>query len=127
MKYGGIILLILTIISCKHDYTAIQGVWRVDSPFYKATYQINEHDGKQKCAVINYNDGTSKYSNDSAKPYFLYKNIKYSKNQYVEVDGMSGATVKAGQTEFRLLHKDTLQVTTYLHKKPLKEQWIRQK
>lgn len=127
MNYGWIILLTIGLLGCKHDYSPLHGEWRVDSPFYKAKYHIGLYDDAQKCAVVSYDDGTSRYYNSAGNPYFLYDNIKHHDGHYIVVDGMSGATVIAGQTTLNLKNNDTLQVTTYIHHKPLVEQWIRLK
>lgn len=122
--------LLLTIvsfigISCNSNHD-LDGYWKVDSDFYKATYHIQEVDNQTKAHIVSYNDGTTKYTSETRPNQFLFNNLK--KKDDVYVDAISGATKtssKGNTNHIRIKHKDTLEVTTYLMNKPLTEFWIR--
>lgn len=78
--------------------------------------------------VLYYNDGTSKYTYNEKKPYYIFTGLQ--KGNGIYVDAVTGAT-SSNQTqktlEIEKKHLDTLEVTTYIRNKPLKEIWIRKK
>lgn len=126
MKTPFVFLCLLAItISCSSSED-IDGYWSVKNDFYKATYLIDEFNNKKKALVVSYNDGTTAYTKDSKPNQFLFQNLKKKDGGYV--DAVSGATKTSDkQTLNRIdpVSKDTLEVTTYISGKPLKEHWIR--
>jgi hypothetical protein len=124
MMKKGILLVFVIVWSCTTDSAALLGRWHVDSKFYRATYDIVEVDGDLKVEVIYYNDDTTILKQNKAKPYYLYNDLKPKGDQFV--DAISGATKSNTQeVSFKLRHKDTLEVTTYILKKSLTETWIK--
>lgn len=118
------IILCLLVFSCSKNSETLLGTWKVDSKFYRATYNIVEVDGDLKAEVIYYNDDTTVLRQNKAAPFYLFHNLKYQDDH--SLDAISGATKTKAQPVFiKLKHKDTLEVTTYLSKKPLKEIWIK--
>ncbi len=118
-------VLFVFLIGCGHDHSPILGKWSVESNFYSATYNIVEIGNRIKCEVLYYNDGTSSYKKDAGSPYYLSENLQYKNGIYI--DGVSGATTKMSEQKINitLIHKDTLNVTTYIMNKPLIEHWIK--
>ncbi|WP_292945370.1 hypothetical protein [Olleya sp. UBA1516] len=119
------ILLIIT-FSCSKSAPELLGVWQVKSNYYKATYSIINENDSIKAKVLYYNDGTTILRKEDKNTFYVFENLKPSNNGYV--DAVSGAT-KTNEIkpniELQSLHKDTLEVITYLRNKPLKEVWIR--
>lgn len=114
----------LFILSCNKDTKALLGTWKVDSKFYRATYNIVEVDGDLKAEVIYYNDDTTILRQNKDNPFYLFHNLNYKDD--ASIDAVSGATKTKSQPIFlKLKHKDTLEVTTYFSTKPLKEIWIK--
>lgn len=114
-----------TLYSCsKHD--EILGQWKTNNGFYHALYEIHTSDNGFDCKVIKYNDGTTSFDENHGKQYYLFKDLKWNKESYI--DGISGASMKTTSKkkfEVRLLSKDSLEVTSYLLHKPRKEFWTR--
>lgn len=102
----------------------ILGVWQVKSPYYKATYEITHTKDKLVGKVIYYDDGTTiLHETGTAKDIFL-KNLHYKNGMYI--DAVSGATNTTEKTTKLIMkHRDTLQVRSYVHHKPLTEIWTR--
>ena len=103
------------------------GIWKVDSKFYKATCKILEENDTVKGEVLYYNDNTTVYRSKKgqAKSYF-FNNIKEKNGTYI--DAISGATKTKNKNKTATLHlvsTDTLEITTYIMNKPLKEIWVR--
>jgi len=126
MKIQTYILLLLIMCSCSKTPTVLLGQWKVESKYYQATYAIIEDNDSIKAKVLYYNDGTTIVREKDQKDYYVFKNLKYTNNRYV--DAVSGATkVKEIQPSIELnpIHKDTLKITKYIRNKPLKEVWTR--
>lgn len=120
------IFFLLATMSCSQQEEILLGKWVVHSRFYQASYQILEEEKEFKALVLYYNDGTSKYQYDGSNKHFLFTKLKKKKGQYI--DAISGATTKEGRGEHLSIHpknKDTLEVTTYIMDRPLKEIWTR--
>lgn len=67
-----------------------------------------------------------KFNSSKNTEYFIYKNIIFKNNQFI--DAVSGATkTNTNSTTFTLLHPDTLEITNYLHHKKHTEKWIKEK
>lgn len=107
------------------SYTELNGTWVLNSPYYKATYLIEDNDAEQKCEVIKYDDGTSKFQRDLNAPFFLFEKIKFKDGDFHAVDCASGATMKADKFVLTPISEDTLQVTSYIDHHPLIENWVR--
>ena len=103
------------------------GLWKVDSKFYKATCEIVEEANTLKGLVIYYNDDTTVYRYEEGQPKkYFFNNLKEKDSVYV--DAIAGATKTENSNEvvtLNLLSKDTLEVTTHIMQKPLKEIWVR--
>lgn len=118
-------LIFFYIISCNKK-SDIKGIWKVQSPHYNSTIEIADYDESLKAKVITYNDGTQKFNSSKNTEYFIYKNIIFKNNQFI--DAVSGATkTNTNSTTFTLLHPDTLEITNYLHHKKHTEKWIKEK
>lgn len=124
MRHILLVCLIAVTLSCVADTSPLLGTWKVDSPFYRATYQIENHSGKCRAKVLYYNDDTTVYRYNDDDPWYQFTNLKSKKNEYV--DAISGAT-KTGKQSISIVpvHKDTLKVTSYILHKPLTETWFR--
>lgn len=119
-------LTVFFLLSCQsHNYEELNGKWRVDSPYYKATYVIHHEDAKQKCEVFRYDDGTSSYHKRAESPYYLFEKVYHKNGQLYGVDGLSGATVMSDRYLLDLVSDDTMQVTSYINDRQIKENWIR--
>lgn len=115
--------------SCKTKENPLLGVWKINSKFYKATCKIIKDENSVKGLVLYYNDDTTIYKykeGDGESKNYFFNNLIEKKGTYV--DAVSGAT-KTDKLEeavtLKLLSKDTLEVTTHIMRKPLKETWIR--
>lgn len=117
------LLILLTACSTKID-ERIFGTWNVQSNFYKATYKIEKQGEKLIGKVLYYNDDTTVlHETKTDKDIFLH-DLKYKNNVYV--DAISGATKTTSENlTIKIKHKDTLEVTSYINKKPLVENWTR--
>ena len=124
MKSAGYILLSLIFVCCAPKCEDIDGQWKVISPFYIATFKIAKVEGKLKCAVLTYNDGTTSFDNRDKSPYYLAQNLKCDGEIYV--DGISGATTINEQgLKMQIINNSTMSVTTYIMNKPLTEKWMK--
>ncbi|PZW42611.1 hypothetical protein LX95_00927 [Mesonia algae] len=126
MKKQICVLLLISIYSCSKNGAELLGTWQVKNNYYKATYKIMEEHDSIKAKVLYYHDGTTIIKPEDQKEYYAFENLKYTKNQYV--DAISGATKTKElhpNIALKLIHKDTIHVTKYISKKPLKEVWIR--
>jgi LEA14-like dessication related protein len=123
MKKSIFFLTVVFLISCTKKPTELIGIWEVQSPFYKARYAIEEHKDNVVAKIKYYNDDTYVYRESGTdKDIFLYK---IQKKEDVYVDAISGATITKKEITLKLKSKDTLEVTTYIRNKPLKEFWIK--
>lgn len=128
MKRWIIILITIIGVSCHHHPDDLIGVWTVQSKFYSGTYQIKEDGKKLSGVVLYYNDGTSKYTYNEEKPYYIFTGLKKDNGIYIDaVTGATSSNEKPQTLEIQKIHLDTLEVTTYIRNKPLKEIWIRKK
>ena len=126
MKYLIIITIFISLWACSQQIDdTIFGTWIVDNKYYNATFKIFEEKRKIKGQVIQYNDGTSKYSLDEKKPRYIFHDLNYKDSTFV--DGISGATAKdkAPNIAIKVLHTDTLEVTNYINGHRSMERWIR--
>ena len=128
MKRIVLVFLIALIVSCTSNDSKLYGSWNVVSKYYKGTYKIFKENDSIKAKVLYYNDGTTIIRESNNENYYAFNNLK--KQDEIYVDAISGATktndVKPN-IELNLSHPDTLDVTTYIRNKPLKEVWIRVK
>jgi|GEM_PF-1279879 len=126
MKKRTITVLLLIAFSCSPKPDPILGKWRVESKYYRATYNIVEVNDSLQGKVIYYNDDTTIIREEDDGEYFAFKNLKKDDGMYM--DAISGATktkdIKPNIT-LKLRHPDTLDVTTYVRNNALKETWIR--
>lgn len=111
-------------MNCTQKKTNLIGYWNVKSNHYKATYKIEFQETKLVGKVIYYNDDTNVLHETGTKKDLFLFNLKKENNIYV--DAVSGATnTETYATTIKEKHKDTLEVTTFIMKKPLIETWIR--
>ncbi len=127
-NYMKRILLLLScclFIFCAKKEHEIIGLWDVKSNYYRATYKIEFQNNRLVGKVIYYNDDTTVLKETKTdKDLFLFNLKQKSDNNYI--DAVSGATKTNNQTtSITIKHKDTLEVTSYIMKKPLTEIWIR--
>lgn len=117
------LIVLLTACSTQIDKRVL-GTWNVQSNFYKATYKIEKQGEKLIGKVLYYNDDTTVlHETKTDKDIFLH-DLKYKNNVYV--DAISGATKTTSENlTIKIKHKDTLEVTSYINKKPLVENWTR--
>lgn len=124
MKFKVILLFAVLIFGCSKKPQHLYGKWKLISSFYDATYNIIEQDDSIKAQILYYNDGTTQYAFDKKEPWYQFTNLKHKKNQYV--DAIAGATKTGTQgISIESVHKDTLEVTSYILHKPLVEKWYR--
>lgn len=111
--------------SCNSKENMLFGEWNVDSKFYRATYEILEHENAIKAKIIYYNDDTTIIREDKNNPQFILTNLREQKDSFVDV--VSGATKTKDEEaiSIKIKNKDTLIVTSYIMNKPVKELWIR--
>lgn len=122
MKRTFFVILVL-LVSCSKKPKELIGTWEVNSPYYSATYAIEEQEGKIVGRVIYYNDDTYIYTETgSEKDIFLHQ-LQKKDNLYI--DAFSGATMTKKNMTMRLIGKDTLEVTSYIKGTPLREFWIK--
>lgn len=128
MKRWIIILLTFFWIVCNHQSDDMVGEWVVQSKHYSATYRILQEGKKLNGLVLYYNDGTTKYRHDGEKFYYIFTGLE--KDDGIYVDAVTGATSKNDTPKTLEINKrniDTLDVTTYIRNKPLREIWTRNK
>ncbi len=119
--YIGIFALLL---SCSDSMKPLYGKWDVQSDYYKATYLIFEEHDSVKGKVLYYNDNTSIYREGEEQDFYVFKDLKKEDGHYV--DAISGATNTAEKAiSIQQKHQDTLEVITYIMRKPLLETWVR--
>ncbi|WP_299552368.1 hypothetical protein [Seonamhaeicola sp.] len=125
MKRIAYIIILFSMSSCSNGIKNLYGTWNVKSNHYKATYLILNENDSVKAKVLYYNDGTSIYKESEHKSYYVFENLKPKGALYV--DAISGATIKDTNknSSIRIIHKDTIEVTTYIMHRPLKETWKR--
>ena len=117
------LLLLLAACSTQID-KRIFGTWNVQSNFYRATYKIEKHGKKIIGKVLYYNDDTTVLNKTNTDKDIFLHDLKYKNNVYV--DAISGATKTTSENlTIKIKHKDTLEVTSYINKKPLIENWTR--
>ena len=125
MKRNFIFLLILLFLSCSKNPKELVGIWTVKSPHYRAIYSIEEYNCNVVGKIKYYNDDTYVYKEtNTEKDIFLHK-IKRKDSIYI--DAISGATITKNKLTIKQKNEDTLEVTTYIRNKPLKEFWIKKK
>ncbi|MGH1388047.1 hypothetical protein [Kordia sp.] len=127
MRKAFLISSAIVVFSCTKKENPMIGIWKVNSRFYKATCEILEENDTVKGEVLYYNDNTTVYRSEKGQPKsYFFNNIKEKNGTYI--DAVSGATKIENENKTAILHllsKDTLEVTTYILNKPLKEIWIR--
>jgi hypothetical protein len=127
-KYGWLLLLVsFSFWACKKEvHPDLFGKWRIDSKFYTSTCEIVKENGQVKGKVLYYYDGTTQHRHSDKKVYYYFENLVPKDSIYV--DGISGATQLNDENinlSIKIIHKDSLQVSTYIRKKPVIEKWIR--
>lgn len=128
-KQVVIIGIVLSFLLGCDQTPEIVGTWKVDDGFYKATYKIEEKNEKIKAEVLAYNDGTTIYVKDD-EAHYIFQDLKKKGDCYVEVDGISGATLNSDTshtTKLKLINDSTLEVMQYIMERPVIEIWYKQK
>ena len=116
-------LSLIGLTSCSKKPQELIGIWEVKTPYHKAIYSIEEEEDKIVGKIKYYNDHTYIYQETgSSKDIFLHK-LKRKDSLYI--DAISGATVSNQSLIIKRRHPDTLEVTQYIHNKPLQEFWIK--
>ncbi len=125
MKKGLVFLMMFGFLFCTQKPKELIGIWEVKSPHYRATYAIEEYNNRIVGKIQYYNDDTYVYKGTGTeKDIFLHK-IKRKDSVYI--DAISGATMTKKDLVIKQKSPDTLEVTTYIRNKPLKEFWIKKK
>ena len=123
MKYIITVSILISLFACRQKVdNTIFGTWHFQSKYYTGTFKIIEEQNTIKGQVLNYDDGTSKYKWNDENPKYIFQNLKYKNNQFI--DGISGATKKASMSPaitIKILHQDTLEVVNNYSV----EKWIR--
>ena len=125
MKSYLYVLFLIVLCGCSHTTEELYGTWKVQSKYYRATYEIYMEHDSVKAKVLYYNDDTSIYRDGDTKEYYLFKNLKPDGKGYA--DAISGATITNNNKTIYIepKHRDTLTVTHYIMHKPLNEIWVR--
>lgn len=121
----AILCTVIMATSCAQQ-DQIVGVWEVDNQYYKATYEIVEHEGKFFGKVHYFNDGDSEYTgNNKKEDYFLTdverKGDAYEKGKMYMPDGSFYNVI------FKFRGPDELEVSMTVEGQPYKETWKRGK
>ncbi|MCE7996081.1 MAG: hypothetical protein HEP71_29145 [Roseivirga sp.] len=111
--------------SCTRSEPDITGRWVIDNDFFKATYVLQMKEGRLTALVLDYYDGTTRISHNAQNKQYLFKNLERERGSFI--DGISGATRKGIDWEFRItqMANDTLLVEQQISGKVLKELWVR--
>lgn len=126
MKPTYILIGLMVIISSCQPKDSINGLWKTHDAFYRATYRIYDQKESKVAQVISYNDGTTQYTSKTRPNQFLFNNLIKNNNLYI--DAVTGATktqISKTSNTIQIIHQDTLEITTFLFGKPLKELWTR--
>lgn len=120
---------VILLISCENKSKKLLGSWKTTSEFYNAIYRIVEKDGSIQGIVEYYDDGTTYYKHGEGEEYeYIFKNL--NEEGGVFVDAVSGATQSDSlpkEISIEIKSTDTLEVTTYIMNRPLRENWIKVK
>ncbi len=126
MKPTYILIGLMVIISSCQSKDSINGLWKTHDAFYRATYRIYDQKESKVAKIISYNDGTTQYTSQTRPNQFLFNNLIKNNEHYI--DAVTGATktqISKTSNTIQMIHQDTLEVTTFLFGKPLKELWTR--
>ena len=102
------------------------GKWKTLANHYKATYSVISNEGFYDCHILTYNDGTKTIVNNPSAPYYLFKQLKWQNDSYI--DGISGATSTEDESSMftiTIKHFDTIEVVSRLTGVPSAETWVR--
>ena len=125
MKKTFYFVLLFSVLSCSKKPTELIGIWEVKTSYHKATYSIEEHENRIVGRVKYYDDNTYIYKESGThKDIFLHK---LKRKDSIYIDAISGATMTNKELVIQRKHEDTLEVTKYIHNKPLKEFWIKKR
>ncbi len=122
------ILIGFMLFGCDSSNDTILGTWRANERHYSATYSIIKENDAYNGVVLSYSDGTKSIKHNPYSPYYLFKNLKWEGEKYI--DGISGATKSENQKSqfiISIQHKDTISVTSSLSGGERKENWVRVK
>lgn len=119
-------LFLIFLVGCSTEIdNRILGTWNVQSKFYRGTFKIEKESKKLIGKIIYYNDDTTILKEtETDKDIFLH-DLKMKDDVFI--DAVSGATTHTENLNIKVKNKDTLEVTTYIMKKPLVEIWTRNK
>lgn len=128
-KSISLLCLLLILLACSSNkQDELLGLWFVNDPFLKASFEIIEEDGALSAFVLHYNDGTTRYKQAEGQPkQYAFKRLQYKDGLYV--DAISGASSKNETAKpsisIEQKHKDTLEVSTYFANQAISNIWIR--
>jgi hypothetical protein len=126
MKWICYCVVVFVSFSCEYpDKGILLGNWKVKSGFYKAGYQIVQQNDQLKCIVNYYDDGTTVFNRNQKPAQFVFHDLKWKKDAYVDVS--SGASKLNQSMKLKFKSRDTLEVTSYVMQQALKEIWVRDK
>lgn len=123
---GLLLLASILLSSCSKEEDKIKGIWKVESPFYKATYHIVEKRNTLFANVLYYNDGTTLFSGNSKVPRIYLSDIQYYKGKYIAKNVQKIFRGEEEKIILELVEDNEIMVTTTIMHKPLIEKWIRE-
>ena len=127
MKRLSLLILLVGALaaSCSHNPEAVLGVWNVTDPYYSASYEIAEENGKLVAVVLRYNDGTQRYTSNGTQVNYLIRDLAWRDSVYV--DATTGATNTSASNSICIepVHADTLEVHYPAGRSTTTERWIR--
>lgn len=121
-RYFLFFAFIIIACSTKIDQRIV-GIWSVQSKFYKGTFKIEKTGKKLVGKVLYYNDDTTILKETGTEKDIFLHDLKMKDDVFI--DAVSGATTHTENLTIKIKSKDTLEVTTYIMKKPLVEIWTR--
>jgi len=116
-------MLILTACGGASD-DVLLGTWQAQDKYYTGLYQIIDQDGELFGKVLYYDDGTTLYEFDIAKPKYIFEGLAYYKGVFVDAEAR---TTHKPSITLKVLHPDTLEVKLFVNYQPSTEIWVRKK
>ena len=121
----SLFIVIIFFLSCSKPFdNRLLGIWKTNSKFYRATYKFEKVNHNIIGKLLYYNDGTTILHETGTTKDIFIKNLRY--DDHLFIDAVSGATQTTSRNyEIKVMHTDTLEVTTFMHNKPSIETWTR--
>lgn len=128
LRSVGATLICLAIYGCSDVDDRLMGVWKTDSEFYSARYQIHLENDSIRGEVLHYNDGTTIFKKAENDRRFIFKHLIKEDDTFV--DAVSGATSTTGASapqmwSITIEHEDTLAIGQKIGRQTRTEIWTR--